>query len=644
MTSAPFLQRHLGEYLLVAQLSEDALGTVFRALYAPDERRFVRLRILQSEELSRETVLATIRSNAGRAAALVHEAVVLGPELDLAEDIPFLAWDEAAGWTLDTMIARVRALGIRIPVEYALLIAERIAAALECGHQTAIDGRPAHHGLLWPGFVSISYDAAVRVGGFGIAEAALPALKGRRMSAEISPYVAPEIRTGAPIGPNSDVYSLGAILVELTTGRQPSLDMPSAELRAGDPRSEEVGAFLRRCLAEPEQRFTSAVDAHRALQQMVTGNPFSLYTANLALFLYKLLNPESQSVAPSSDWESTNPVLVDTTTRRARAEAPAAPASLGTPRRRRGDAEAAPEIPTAPEQPQVSRPAQIPIATPSPPRPATTAFPTVAVLARLAAARFAAGRAVATRSAGAGLARVRPRVTRSLAAAASAVRHAASRASTLGRAAVRAAGETVCAARVRFARTASLFPPVMLRLARVGRKSRGTALAAAGAVIGVFLVSLGLHSTGPAPPPESARLAAPGPVQIAGEVVASMPAPEPAAVIPTAEAAPEALPGTVEKASRRTRRPKPEARQPAEDLRLRAALARVEAERLNASQTASDLFGRGRSSEQEGEQLLLRRDYAAASLAFSQAARLFQQAQELTWEERLRRANLSSSP
>ena len=38
MSSAPFLSRHLGHYLLVAQLSEDPLGSVFRALYAADER------------------------------------------------------------------------------------------------------------------------------------------------------------------------------------------------------------------------------------------------------------------------------------------------------------------------------------------------------------------------------------------------------------------------------------------------------------------------------------------------------------------------------------------------------------------------------------------------------------------------------
>jgi hypothetical protein len=44
---------------------------------------------------------------------------------------------------------------------------------------------------------------------------------------------------------------------------------------------------------------------------MVTGDPFSLYTANLALFLYKLLNPESQLAAPAGEWENTNPVVFD---------------------------------------------------------------------------------------------------------------------------------------------------------------------------------------------------------------------------------------------------------------------------------------------------------------------------------------------
>ena len=334
---APFLQSQLGDYMLVAQLGEDSLGTVYRALYAADERRFVRLRVLQSAELSHDDIARAIEENALRG-AMVHDAIVARAQFDEVEGVPFMTWDETSGWTLDAMLERVRILGIRIPAEYALLITERIAAALEHAHQTEVDGRPSDHGLLWPGFVSISHDAAVRVGGFGVADGVLPSITSPRLLADIGPYVAPEVRCAGLVGANADVYSLGAILIELLTGRRPSLDTPSAELRAGDPRSEELEAFLRRCLAPAADRFESAIDAHRALQQIVTGNPFSLYTANLALFLYKLLNPESQAVAKTSDMESTNPVVVHGPVLAAEPAVAAAPPLPGTPRRRRGDA------------------------------------------------------------------------------------------------------------------------------------------------------------------------------------------------------------------------------------------------------------------------------------------------------------------
>ncbi len=309
--AAPQLSRHLGDYLLVAPLSDDALGSVFRALHAADERRFVRLRILRSSELSAEAIEAAILENASRRLFLAHPAIVDRTVLDIVDGVPFMTWDETSGWTLDAMLSRVRAYGIRIPAEYALLIAERLAAALEHAHRTESGGRAVHHGLLWPGFVSISHDAAVRVGGFGLAEAILPSLSQPRLAAEVAPYLAPESRLSGVVDPTADVYALGMILSELLTGRRPTVDAPLPELRAGDPRSDELETFLHRCLAPRETRFASAVDAHREIQRMVTGNPFSLYTANLALFLYKLLNPESQLAAPSSDWESTNPVVLD---------------------------------------------------------------------------------------------------------------------------------------------------------------------------------------------------------------------------------------------------------------------------------------------------------------------------------------------
>jgi len=110
-----------------------------------------------------------------------------------------------------------------------------------------------------------------------------------------------------------------------------------------------------------------------------------------------------------------------------------------------------------------------------------------------------------------------------------------------------------------------------------------------------------------------------------------------AAANSTAKASGEARPA----ANKTAPKVRKELRKPAEELRLRAALARIEADRLNARETAGAIFVQGKTSEEEGERLLRERDYQAAQLAFSRAARLFQQAQELSWEERVRQADIS---
>jgi len=591
MTSpAPFLARHFGDYTLVAQISEDSLGTVYRALYSADERRFVRLRMFHPDAVSEAAIQRAIHEHTELAPILVHDAVVSHPQLDMVDGVAFMTWDETAGWTLDTMLARVRALGIRIPAEYALLVAERVAACLEHAFRAAPDGRPTPHGLLWPGFVSISHDAAVRVGGFAVADAVLPSLHTPKLLAEIGPYIAPEVRGVGIAGENSDVYSLGAILMELLTGRKPSLDTPSAELRAGDPRSDDLESFLKKCLSSVETRFASAVDAHRALQQLVTANPFSLYTANLALFLYKLLNPESQPTAQTSDLESTNPVVVHGALPVPPAPDAAPPPLPGTPRRRRGDATADSED-VFPEGPQ-----DVPVA--------------------MAVAALGLEESPAPRDG--------------------------------------ADDDPLSEAR-RHAR------PPLPPLTRPWARPAATLAAAATVAIGAFLVVSQIHSIRGAAAseqlaPASGRLAVeaaattartPDPVQPARIVSEAAPANglvgaagAPVAVAAansTAKASGEARPA----ANKTAPKVRKELRKPAEELRLRAALARIEADRLNARETAGAIFVQGKTSEEEGERLLRERDYQAAQLAFSRAARLFQQAQELSWEERVRQADIS---
>ena len=338
MTTGVFSERRLGDHLLVAPLSEDCLGTVFRALHSSDDNRFLRLRILQSPELSPPEVFDAVRKNARWVSVLAHKAIVQRAELGIADGVPFVAWQESAGWSLDLLLARLRATGTQLPVEHSLLIAERVAAALEHAWSTPVNGERIRHGLLWPGFVSISNDAEIRTGGFGLAEAVLPSLRKGRLARDIAPYLAPEVREGTVNEASSDAYSIGVLLHELLTCRRPTLGPPLADFRSGDPFPPEIRPILEKCFAPAGKRFSSPTELHRALLELLAATSYySVSTISLALFLYKLLNPESHGL-PVTDAESTNPVEGDLPL------APAVGASPqeALPRRRLGDQDSLP--------------------------------------------------------------------------------------------------------------------------------------------------------------------------------------------------------------------------------------------------------------------------------------------------------------
>ena len=307
MTAGSFQPRRFGAHLLVAQLGEDCLGTVYRALHGSGERRFVRLRVLQSPELSPPAVFAAVARRSEQAARLSHKTIVQHAEMSVVEGAPFVAWYEGAGWTLDTVLAGLRDAGTRLPTAYALLIAERVCAAIEHAWFSPFDGEPVRHGLLWPGFISISNDAEIRLGGFGLADAILPTLSRGRLVRDVAPYAAPEARESGCVGAHSDVYSAGILLLELLTGRRPTAAVPA--LDSTDDLPDGVRALLESCFAPPEERPT-VLELHRAIQERLAAGPAPVSSVDLALFLYTLLNPESRGV-PRGDGDSTNPIAGD---------------------------------------------------------------------------------------------------------------------------------------------------------------------------------------------------------------------------------------------------------------------------------------------------------------------------------------------
>jgi len=290
------LPRRFGSYLLTASLGEDALGRVYRALRTSGDPGFVRLRVLETPELSADALIDAIEENGEIHGFLKNAAIARGVDMDAVEGVPYIASNEPSGRTLSALSEKCRSLSRRLPVEHALLIAEKIATALDHAYNTTIDGDRTLHGLVWPGFIVISDDGEIRLSGFGLAPAVLSAIAKPRLAREVAPYLAPEERASGTIGRNSDVFSVGAILFELLIGTPPPPD-PLAVFKgtgggAGVPILPEIQSVLKMTLGTPDSRYKSSGDLRRELGKLLFSGPYSPSTFNLAFFLNDLFRDE----------------------------------------------------------------------------------------------------------------------------------------------------------------------------------------------------------------------------------------------------------------------------------------------------------------------------------------------------------------
>ena len=220
-------------------------------------------------------------------------------QLRVTDGIPYLVWPEARGWTLEFILARARAGGWGLPVELALLIAQRTAAQVEQARIAALGSRARYHGILWPGFVGITEDAVVDVAGFGLADIILPSLS--------QPAIVARRRAVRRARDARD--RTGRRKIRCVLDRSPAqraLDQKAVPRRrtchcpAGGPTttfSQDVSLLLHFALCEPSERFASVTELHACLAEIQAACPFETSPADLALF--SLRAPEPGQPRPS---------------------------------------------------------------------------------------------------------------------------------------------------------------------------------------------------------------------------------------------------------------------------------------------------------------------------------------------------------
>jgi len=176
--------------------------------------------------LARETSYVQMFQDEARILSMLdHPNVVRMFDSGAMDGLPYIAMEYIEGHDVRAAIIAEHRRGRRIPLGQVLAIVAGAAAGLDYAHERKDpSGRPLDiiHRDISPHNLLVTYDGLVKVVDFGIAKAQgrLNETRQTMLKGKL-PYMAPEQAGGGAIDRRADVYALGAVLFELTTGRRP---------------------------------------------------------------------------------------------------------------------------------------------------------------------------------------------------------------------------------------------------------------------------------------------------------------------------------------------------------------------------------------------------------------------------------------
>ena len=354
MTSKAKPYERFGSYLLFKKLESDPISELWRAAEINGQSlgSFVFLRRFTGGNHS------AIRASAEHARAVVSAltgtTVVKGQKVGFVGETPFLTADFAtSGRTLKTILDRAAggggATANPIPIDQALAVVEKLASSCEMLSSVKYQGARIVHSALIPQFVWISEEGEVRAGGQQFGKGLLASLNDPATATELGGYFAPELRAGGEATKASDVYSLGALLFLMLTGKTPSAFTDAGAIRQAlgsaqlaqrkQPIPADIRPILEKTLQiDPAARYPSSSEMRTEVEKLLNGGEYTPTTFNLAFYLHSLLKKDIEQEETDRAKEEATDVQEYT---QAPAPAPVAAPRPAPPRR---------EIPSEPAQ------------------------------------------------------------------------------------------------------------------------------------------------------------------------------------------------------------------------------------------------------------------------------------------------------
>ena len=274
--------RTLDHYRIESTLGQGGMGVVYKARDI-HLNRTVAVKVLPPEKVADPDRRDRFVREARAASALNHPNIVSIYDIRSVEGVDFIVMEHVEGRTLDEVIPAT-GMGVPETLRYAIQIADALARA---------HGAGILHRDVKPSNVMLTSEGRVKVLDFGLAKLVEPRESSTEAATMTRPlteegvvmgtaaYMSPEQAEGRPLDARSDVFSFGAVLYEMVTGRRPF---------AGDSRlailhrivSEEpappsglaaipsdLEKTILRCLRkDPARRYQSMADLKVALEDL----------------------------------------------------------------------------------------------------------------------------------------------------------------------------------------------------------------------------------------------------------------------------------------------------------------------------------------------------------------------------------------
>ena len=256
----------LGRYEILSELGQGAMGVVYKAVDPLIDRtvaiKTINLNLSGDELADFEERFNREAKSAGR---LNHPNIVTIYDVGRAEHVAFMAMEYLEGRELKEIIASGEALQ---PDRVAEIIAQ-VADALAFAHDHGVVHRD-----IKPANIMVLRNGSVKITDFGIAKMSSGSRTQIGMIVGSPKYMSPEQVAGTPVDGRSDIFSLGAVLYELLTGKpafgggdssltaimyQVLNEMPASPANVNPSLPVAFDYIVARALAKaPENRYQSA--------------------------------------------------------------------------------------------------------------------------------------------------------------------------------------------------------------------------------------------------------------------------------------------------------------------------------------------------------------------------------------------------